>query len=159
MNEWTKQAGYPVVNVKKIGNSLVLTQVTKQKKNKNTISAVSPFFYFVLPTTTDDTRSVGYLCYLFQEQFSLGRSNESDTKWFVRSSYTTSDNRDFGTETTPSVWLDPKTNETTVPVTGDVKWYIFNVQSTGKLWETIRRFRFVVRKRAGMFFWPQVFTG
>lgn len=39
----------------------------------------------------------------------------------------------FDTVSTSHIWMDPAENETVIDINDEVQWYIFNIQSTGKI--------------------------
>jgi len=73
---------------------------------------------------------------IFQKRFLVhGLNNSTDddvTKWIIGLTYTTQNQKDFN-GVLPKIWM--KENKTTLTDRNGTGWYIFNLQSIGKVYK------------------------
>jgi len=121
MRSWTEQPGYPLVEIVRDNATFVITQVD--------VDNTDNVLYKKSNNIGKNKRST-----IFQERFLVYGSDDTVdnnvTEWIIGLTYTTQNRKDFN-DVLPKTWM--KGNKTVLTDEDGTGWYIFNLQSIGKV--------------------------
>lgn len=116
LNSWIHKPGYPVVMFNRDRNS---NTVTMSQVNENALYSL----HYIYKIMYD---------FIKVRFFSDGTTESKKTLWWIPITMATSLKPNFN-QTKPILWLNHKTNNTSIKLKEGVEWYIVNVQNTGKI--------------------------